>query len=95
VPFSFITWQFVLIGWTGYLAVGFPNSGSVGFATFIDLVAKSDSAWSKAIACLNSIALIVSFLTQIVVMERAQKYQKVSGLPEHMEAMVNPDTAAV
>jgi hypothetical protein len=95
VPFSYITWQFVLIGWTGYLAVGFPNSGSVGFATFIDLVAKSNSTWSKVISFLNSFALLVSFFTQIVIMQQAQKYQKVSGIPENMQTMVNPDLASV
>jgi hypothetical protein len=90
VPFSYVTWQFVLIGWTGYLAVGFPNSGSVGFATFIDLVAKSPSTWSKLIAFVNSLALLISFFTQIIVMRKAQNYQKVSGIPENLQTILNP-----
>jgi hypothetical protein len=82
IPFSFITWQFVLIGWLGYLTIGFPNSGSVGFATFIDLVAKSKSVWSKFISFLTALSLAVLFFAEILVLQQAQKYQKVSGLRE-------------
>ena len=84
VPFSFIVWQFVLIGWTVYLTVGFPNSGSVGIATFIDLIAKSTSVVAKIFAGLNMIALLSMLGTQIVVLQQAQKYQKVSGVRTDM-----------
>jgi hypothetical protein len=95
VPFSFVTWQFVLIGWTGYLCVGFPSSGSAAFATFIDLISRSESAWEKAISCINTIALLTLLITQIVVMTGAQKYQKVSGVPENMQPMVTAEVLNV
>jgi hypothetical protein len=95
VPFSFITWQFVLIGWTAYLCAGFPNSGSAGFATFIDLIAKSPSVWPTLIAGINTFALVASLVIQIVVMTGAQKYQKISGVPENMQPMVTPEVLNV
>ena len=94
VPFSFIVWQFVLIGWTIYLAVGFPNSGSVGVATFIDLIAKSTSVLAKVFAGFNMVALFAMLATQIVVLQQAQKYQKVSGVtPAMQERLAQGDTA--
>jgi hypothetical protein len=95
VPFSFITWQFVLIGWTGYLCVGFPNSGSAAFATFIDLIARSSSVWAKVITCINTLAIVASLIIQIVVMIGAQKYQKISGIPENMQPMMTPEVLSV
>lgn len=95
LPFSFIVWQFVLIAWTGYLAVGFPSSGSVGIATFIDLIAKSESGWSKTIATFNTLMLIGSIAIHIIVLQQAQKYQKVSGVPDIMQPMVSPDVSSI
>lgn len=95
LPFSFIVWQFILIAWTGYLAVGFPSSGSVGIATFIDLVAKSDSGWSKMIATINTLLLLGSITVHIIVLQQAQKYQKVSGVPDIMQPMVAPEVSSI
>jgi uncharacterized membrane protein (UPF0136 family) len=91
VPFSYVIMQFGLIGWIAYLCVGFPNSGSVGVATLIDLIAKSGSVWSIVIAAVNSAILLGSFVVQVTVMRKAQKYQKISGVPENMQRMITTE----
>jgi hypothetical protein len=91
VPFSYVVCQFALIGWIGYLTAGFPNTGSVGFATLLDLIAQSNSVWSMIIASLNTVALLASFATQVLVMRGAQQYQKVSGVSENMQRMVQTE----
>jgi hypothetical protein len=85
VPFFYVVFQFGLIGWAAYLCVGFANSGSVGFATLIDVMVISSSGWSKVVACLNSAGLAVSLVTQVLVMCGAQQYQEVSGPREYAE----------
>jgi hypothetical protein len=95
ITFSFVTFQFVLIGWLVYLITGFPSSGSVGFATFIDMVAKTTSIWPQLIALLNTFALLISLSIQIAVMRKAQLFHKVSGVPENMQTMVLPEDGEV
>lgn len=79
IPFKWTIIQFVVIAWLGYLAVGFPTSGSVGFATMLDIFAKSKSGFSKFMSLINTAitggALFLSFRT----LQQAQAYQKVSG----------------
>lgn len=82
IPFSFLLFQFALIGFLLYQFVGFPNSGSIGLATFLDLVAKSKSGWSKFIAFLNTCAVLSSVVIQVIVLQQSQKYQKVSGVDD-------------
>ncbi|OHS93943.1 hypothetical protein TRFO_39875 [Tritrichomonas foetus] len=83
IPFSFLLFQFVLIGFLVYQLIGFPNSGSVGFATFLDLIAKSKSGWSKFISFFNTILILSCAVVQFIVLQQSQKYQKVSGHDEH------------
>lgn len=80
IPFSYTLLQFALILFLMYLFVGFPNSGSAGLATFLDLLAKSDSTWAKISAFVNTAALLADILLQLYVLQQAQKYQKVSGV---------------
>ena len=82
IPFSFLLFQFALIGFLLYQFVGFPNSGSIGLATFLDLIAKSTSGWSKFIAFLNTCAVMSSVIIQVIVLQQSQKYQKVSGVDD-------------
>ena len=82
IPFSFLLFQFALIGFLVYQVVGFPSSGSVGMATFLDLIAQSKSVWSKLIAFVNTMLTLACAITQFVVLQQSQKYQKVSGISE-------------
>jgi hypothetical protein len=79
IPFSWIVSQFLIVGWTGYLAIGFPDSGCVGIATFLDLLAKSPSRFSIFVAALNTALVIAVVSLQFATLYRAQAYQKVSG----------------
>ena len=89
IPFSFIIYQFILRGFLLYLFVGFPNSGSVGLATFLDLVAKSKSGWSKFISFLNSVVILACAIIQVIVLQQSQKYQKVSGVDDTTTQRLN------
>ena len=80
IPFTYTLLQFVLILFLLYLFVGFPNSGSAGLATFLDLVAKSDSVWAKIIAFINTLALLSCIILQFYILQQSQKYQKISGV---------------
>ncbi|KAH0792090.1 secretory carrier-associated membrane protein 2-like [Histomonas meleagridis] len=82
IPISFTFLQFILIGFTLYLLVGFPNSGSVGLATFLDLIAKSDSVWSKIISFVNTFFIFFCVLLHVYVLQQSQSYQKVSGVQD-------------
>lgn len=89
IPFSFIMYQFILIGFLLYQFVGFPNSGSVGLATFLDLVAKSKSGWSKFISFLNSVVILSCAIIQVIILQQSQKYQKVSGVDDTTTQRIN------
>lgn len=84
IPFSWTLIQIGAIAWFLYLLVGFPTSGSVGFATFLDLVSQSDSVWSKFIAFVNTMLLLVIVVVQFFILQQSQKYQKVSGVADQM-----------
>lgn len=89
IPFSFILYQFILIGFLLYQFVGFPNSGSVGLATFLDLIAKSKSGWSKFISFVNSMIILACAIIQVIVLQQSQKYQKVSGVDDTTTQRIN------
>ena len=79
ISFTWTIYQFLIIAWMGYLSLGFPTSGSVGLATFLDLIAKSNSGFSIFIAFLNMIVTGAATGVEILAMMKAQAYQKVSG----------------
>jgi hypothetical protein len=83
ISFSWIVTQFVIVGWIIYLAIGFPDSGCVGVATFLDLLAKSRSRFSMTIAGINTAIVILSAYCQFATLYKAQAYQKVSGAGEN------------
>ena len=80
IPFSFTVYQLLITVACIYLTIGFPTSGSVGLATFLDLLAKSDSFASIAIAFVNTVLIGGATLLEVLALMRAQAYQKVSGL---------------
>lgn len=82
IPFKWTIYMFCFIGWLGYLAIGFPTSGSVGLATFLDVLSKSSSGFSKFIAFINSCLAVCSVVLGFLVLSAAQAYQKVSGNDE-------------
>ncbi|EAY17154.1 hypothetical protein TVAG_303730 [Trichomonas vaginalis G3] len=88
VPFRWTIYQFCFVGWCGYRTVGFPNSGSVGFAVLLDLIANNSKGLSKFIAFINSALSAVALYFEIRAMVEAQKYQKVSGRVD--EVALNP-----
>jgi hypothetical protein len=71
--------QFAVVGWTVYLTIGFPDSGCVGLATFLDLLAKSRFKFSMFVAFVNTILVGGAALLQFVTLYKAQAYEKVSG----------------
>ncbi|OHT03123.1 hypothetical protein TRFO_06771 [Tritrichomonas foetus] len=79
VPFMWTIIQFIIIGWLIYLTIGFPTSGSVGLATFLDLVAKSNSGFSIFMAFINMILTGAATGCQFLALMKAQAYQKISG----------------
>jgi hypothetical protein len=79
IPFSWVVVQFAIVGWAVYLSFGFPNSGSVGLATFLDLLAKSPSALSHFMAAINTGLILTAAFFEFVTLYRAQAYRKVSG----------------
>lgn len=82
VPFSWVVTQFCLFGWLVYLTIGFPDSGCVGLATFLDLVAKSDHTFSMLMAFLNTGLVGAAAYFQMMALYQTQAYQKVSGHDE-------------
>jgi hypothetical protein len=82
IPFSWIVSQFMVVAWIVYLAIGFPDSGCVGLATFLDLLAKSQSTFSKIVATLNTALIVTVAYFQFVTLYKAQAYQKISGQDE-------------
>jgi hypothetical protein len=89
LPFSDVIFQFVLIVWSRIVR-RVPEQRIDRVATFIDLIAKWPSAWSKVMAAVNTAALGATFGVQVLVMRGAQQYQKISGVPENMQRMVTP-----
>jgi hypothetical protein len=83
IPFSWIVTQFLIVAWLVYLAIGFPDSGCVGLATFLDLLAKSKSKFSMIVAALNTGLIIAAAYFQFVTLYKAQAYQKVSGADDN------------
>jgi hypothetical protein len=79
IPFSWTVSQFVVVAWIVYLAIGFPDSGCVGLATFLDLLAKSPSKFSMFVAAINTGLIVAVAYFQVVTLYKAQGYQKVSG----------------
>ena len=79
IPFSWTTIEFMIIAWLVYLAIGFPSSGNVGLATFLDLVAKSNSGFAVFMAFINMGLICGAAATQFLCLMKAQAYQKVSG----------------
>jgi len=84
IPFQFTLMQFITIGWVIYLVIGFPDSGSVGFAVFLDLLSLSSSAFSKIVAFINLLILAATLFCEFNCLIEAQKYQKVSGADQHL-----------
>lgn len=82
IPFRWTIYMFCFIGWLAYLAVGFPTSGSVGLATFLDVLSKSSSGFSKFMAFVNSFIAICSVVIAFLLLGAAQAYQKISGNDE-------------
>jgi hypothetical protein len=82
IPFSWILIQFAVVGWTVYLTIGFPDSGCVGLATFLDLLAKSRFKFSMLMAFLNTVFVASAAFFEFVALYKAQTYQKVSGQEE-------------
>jgi hypothetical protein len=82
IPFSWIVTQFAVVGWLAYLAIGFPDSGCVGLATFLDLLAKSKSTFSMVVAGINTLLVVAAVYFQFLTLYKAQAYQKVSGADE-------------
>lgn len=80
IPFSFTIYQLLLTVACIYLTIGFPTSGSVGLATFLDLAAKSPSFLSILIALINTVLIGGATGCEILALMRAQAYQKVSGV---------------
>lgn len=92
VPFSWVVWQFAILAWCIYLTVGFPDSGCVGLATFLDLIAKSPYKFSMLMALLNTFLIGAATYFQFVTLYQAQAYQKVSGhdqMDETGDALLN------
>lgn len=80
VPFRWTVIQFCFTGWCCYRAVGFPNTGSVGFAVLLDLLAANKARFiSKLFAFINSALSCAAVYFQFRTMLEAQKYQKISG----------------
>ena len=79
VPFSWVIWQFAILAWCIYLTIGFPDSGCVGLATFLDLIAKSSYKFSMMMALINTFGIGAATYFQFVTLYQAQAYQKVSG----------------
>lgn len=92
IPFSFTVTQFALIACCVYLTIGFPDSGSVGLATFLDLVAKSNSFLSTLIALINTCLIGAGTFCEFVTLMRSQAYQRVSGV-EEAQAKAATETA--
>ena len=84
IPFQFTLFQFLIVGWIIYLVIGFPDSGSVGFAVFLDLLSISKSTFSKIISFINLVILIICLYFEFRCLIESQKYQKISGNDQNL-----------
>jgi hypothetical protein len=84
IPFSVTIWQFALVACCVYLTIGFPSSGSVGLATFLDLIAKSKSGLSIFFAFVNLGLIGFGTALEVFTLMNLQAYQKVSGTDERL-----------
>jgi hypothetical protein len=82
--------QFVIIAWLVYVALGFPDSGSVGWATFVNLVARPTSWFSKLVVGINTVLIILVIFLQLETLYLAHIYQKV--IHQNRETFVNQPT---
>ena len=87
IPFSWLICQFVFLLWILYQFIGFPSSGAAGFATFLDLMTKSKSSWAKTSSGLNTLIILIHAIIEFLVLGKALKYQKVSGLEEPLQPL--------
>jgi len=90
IPFTWTMIQFCFVGWCVYRFIGFPTSGSVGLATFLDLLAKDSGFISRTIAFLNTCLSGGATFYEFRVLMESQKYQKVSGRND--EEKLSPET---
>ena len=91
VPFKWIIIQFCFIGWCAYRLVGFPSSGSVGFAVLLDMLANDSGTFGRLMAFVNSVLSGLALYFEVKTLMEAQKYQKVSGKNDD-EDKLNPPT---
>ena len=79
IPFKWTLYQFLVIGWCLYITLGFPNSGSVGIATMLDILANKTPFISKLFSLVNTGLCLAATTFAILTLSAAQAYQKVSG----------------
>ncbi|KAK8892206.1 hypothetical protein M9Y10_029429 [Tritrichomonas musculus] len=95
IPFSWTITSFLIVSWMIYLSIGFPTSGSVGLATFLDLVAKSNNGFSVFIAFINMLLTGGATGFQFLSLMKAQAYQKVSGTEDTDKLLTPSQTETV
>jgi hypothetical protein len=79
IPFKWTLYQFLMVAWCIYITLGFPTSGSVGIATFLDILANNAPVFSIVTALLNTLLAGGATAFSIFTLSAAQAYQKVSG----------------
>ena len=91
IPISFTICQFLIIAYSVYLLIGLPDSGSVGIAVLLDMIAKHEKSnvWSILCGFINLALLIGLAVSQFLTLVQSQKYQKVSG---HDSPTLNTDS---
>ena len=91
IPISYTICQFLIIAYAVYLLVGLPDSGSVGIAVLLDMIAKHNNSnvWSIMCGFINFGLLLAFAICQFLTLVQSQKYQKVSG---HDSPSLNTDS---
>lgn len=79
IPFKWTIFQFLMVAWCLYITLGFPTSGSVGIATFLDILANNAPVFSIIMALINTVLSGAAAAFSILTLSAAQAYQKVSG----------------
>ena len=79
IPFSYTICQLLIILYCIYMLIGVPNSGFVGVAVLLDLIARSHNGWSIFSAVINVVLIATTLALQFLTFVQSQKYQKVSG----------------
>lgn len=92
IPVSFTICQFLIIAWCAYLTVGLPDSGSVGIAVFLDLIAKKCGFWPIFAGFINILLLAAMDVAQFFTLIHSQNYQKVSGAENPVDEQTTPET---